>query len=255
MRSARRSGRSTIICCGRARIANSTSGSARRSATHEGEGGVSFAVWAPNASRVSVVGDFNDWDGRRCQMRKRYDSGIWEIFIPHLGAGTVYKYEVVSAGGELQPLKADPFGFEAELRPSTATLVAYTTDFPWTDDSLDEGARRRGMAAQADVDLRMSARLVAARRGRTLAHLRRTGRPVDPLRARTWLHAYRADADHRISVRSVLGLSGAFGLFAPTKRFGTPEANSHASSTRRTRRGWASSSIGFRRIFPPTRMG
>ena len=81
--------------------------------THEGVGGVLFALWAPNASRVSVVGDFNGWDGRRCQMRKRFDSGLWEIFIPHLGAGTVYKYEIVSASGELQPLKADPFGFEA----------------------------------------------------------------------------------------------------------------------------------------------
>ncbi len=62
---------------------------------HEGAGGVVFAVWAPNARRVSVVGDFNEWDGRRCQMRKRVDSGLWEIFIPHLGAGIVYKYEIV----------------------------------------------------------------------------------------------------------------------------------------------------------------
>ena len=70
-----------------------------------------------NASRVSVVGDFNHWDGRRCQMRKRLDSGLWEIFVPDLGAGAVYKYEIVSADGELQPLKADPFGFEARNAP------------------------------------------------------------------------------------------------------------------------------------------
>src|SRR5277367_5260677 len=100
---------------------------------HEGAGGVVFAVWAPNARRVSVVGDFNEWDGRRCQMRKRVDSGLWEIFIPHLGAGAVYKYEVVGADGVMQPLKADPYGFEAELRPSTASVVAYTTDYPWSD--------------------------------------------------------------------------------------------------------------------------
>ncbi len=84
--------------------------------THEGVAGVLFALWAPDALRLSVVGDFNDWDGRRCQMRKRYDSGLWEIFIPHIGAGAVYKFEVISKAGELQPLKADPFGFEAELQ-------------------------------------------------------------------------------------------------------------------------------------------
>jgi 1,4-alpha-glucan branching enzyme len=101
--------------------------------THEGVGGVLFALWAPNASRVSIVGDFNQWDGRRCQMRKRFDSGLWEFFAPGLGAGAVYKYEIISADGALQPLKADPFGFEAEMRPSTASVVAYTDDFTWTD--------------------------------------------------------------------------------------------------------------------------
>ncbi len=83
-----------------------------------------FAVWAPNARRVSVVGDFNAWDGRRHPMRKRIDSGLWEIFAPGIGEGAVYKFEIVGADGTLQPLKADPFGFAAELRPSTASVVA-----------------------------------------------------------------------------------------------------------------------------------
>jgi 1,4-alpha-glucan branching enzyme len=102
---------------------------------HEGVAGVRFAVWAPNARRVSVVGDFNQWDGRRCQMRKRVDSGIWEIFIPQIAAGANYKYEIVGPGGELLPLKADPFGFEAELRPSTASVVANPAPFEWRDEA------------------------------------------------------------------------------------------------------------------------
>jgi 1,4-alpha-glucan branching enzyme len=72
-------------------------------ARHEGVDGVAFAVWAPNARRVSVVGDFNRWDGRRSQMRKRLDSGLWEIFVPGLGAGAVYKYEVLGGDGALPP--------------------------------------------------------------------------------------------------------------------------------------------------------
>ena len=114
--------------------------------THEGSLGVRFAVWAPNARRVSVVGDFNQWDGRRCQMRKRIDSGVWEIFVPGLGAGTKYKYEIVGASGELLPLKADPFGFRAELRPSTASVVASEAPFPWGDEAH--------MAARGKVDPR-----------------------------------------------------------------------------------------------------
>ncbi len=100
---------------------------------HQGVGGVHFAVWAPHAHRVSVVGDFNNWDGRRAAMRKRVDSGVWEIFLPGLGEGAVYKYEIVGSSGELQPLKADPFGFASELRPSTASVVARTDDFIWGD--------------------------------------------------------------------------------------------------------------------------
>ena len=100
---------------------------------HEGHEGVHFAVWAPNASRVSVVGDFNHWDGRRHVMRKRLDTGVWEIFIPGAHEGQCYKYELLDASGKLLPLKSDPFGFAAELRPKTASRVARTDQFAWTD--------------------------------------------------------------------------------------------------------------------------
>ena len=109
---------------------------------HEGVLGVHFAVWAPRAHRVSVVGDFNQWDGRRHQMRKRVDSGLWEIFAPGLIEGSPYKYEIVGAHGALLPLKADPFGTSSEMRPSTASVVPSITPMRWSDqDWLD--ARRQ----------------------------------------------------------------------------------------------------------------
>ena len=116
--------------------------------THEGVDGILFAVWAPQAQRVSVVGDFNQWDGRRHTMRKRVDSGLWELFAPGLGEGTVYKYEIIGVGGNLVPLKADPFGFGSELRPSTASIVARTDNFTWGDEEY--------MAWRSTVDARRS---------------------------------------------------------------------------------------------------
>jgi 1,4-alpha-glucan branching enzyme len=94
--------------------------------------GVRFAVWAPNAYRVSVVGDFNGWDGRRHPMRKRVEAGIWELFIPRLPVGTLYKYEILGAQG-LLPLKADPVALEAEAPPRTASVIADPAPFNWTD--------------------------------------------------------------------------------------------------------------------------
>jgi 1,4-alpha-glucan branching enzyme len=88
-----------------------------------GVAGVRFALWAPNAQRVSVVGGFNQWDGRRHAMRLRHQAGIWEIFIPGLAEGELYKYELVGAHGQLLPLKADPYAFAAQLRPQTASRV------------------------------------------------------------------------------------------------------------------------------------
>ena len=99
----------------------------------DGVPGVRFAVWAPNAQRVSVVGDFNLWDGRRHPMRLRAEAGVWEIFVPRLAAGSRYKYEIVGPDGNLQPLKADPIARATELPPGTASVVASGAPFVWSD--------------------------------------------------------------------------------------------------------------------------
>ena len=99
----------------------------------EGISGVHFSVWAPNASRVSVVGDFNQWDGRRHSMRARIDSGLWEIFVPDLAVGAVYKFELFDANGVPLPLKADPFAQASEMRPANGSKVVETHGFEWHD--------------------------------------------------------------------------------------------------------------------------
>ena len=112
---------------------------------HEGARGVHFAVWAPNARHVSLVGDFNDWDHRRHPMRSRKDIGVWEIFIPGLGAGQAYKFRITSADGAVLPLKADPFAFASELRPATASITADPGKPDWGD------AAHRAHWAKSDV--------------------------------------------------------------------------------------------------------
>ncbi len=91
---------------------------------HQGVAGTGFAVWAPNATRVSVVGDFNHWNGARHPMRLRRECGVWELFIPGIEVGARYKYELLGPQGELLPHKADPMARAAELRPGTASVVA-----------------------------------------------------------------------------------------------------------------------------------
>ncbi len=100
---------------------------------HDGIEGVRFAVWAPNARRVSVVGNFNSWDGRRHPMRLRHPSGVWELFVPRLQAGEVYKYEILGQDGVL-PLKADPMALASEPPPATGSVVSAPLDFDWHDD-------------------------------------------------------------------------------------------------------------------------
>ena len=120
--------------------------------THEGARGTHFAVWAPNAQRVSVVGDFNWWDGRRHVMRRRGSTGVWEIFIPGIGEGTHYKYRVVGPDGAVQPLKADPIGFGSEHPPETASIVRDISGYGWKDERwMDERAGRDARTAPISV--------------------------------------------------------------------------------------------------------
>ncbi|MFC0526006.1 1,4-alpha-glucan branching protein GlgB [Pontibacillus salicampi] len=102
-------------------------------ASEDGVEGVRFAVWAPNAVQVSVVGDFNQWDGREHPMTKLNDNGIWYTFIPNLEKGTMYKYEILTKHGHLS-LKADPYAFSNELRPNTASVVYPLEQYEWSDD-------------------------------------------------------------------------------------------------------------------------
>jgi 1,4-alpha-glucan branching enzyme len=189
---------------------------------HEGADGVHFAVWAPNAERVSVVGEFNGWDGRRHVMRKRLDIGVWEIFVPGASAGQAYKFELLGSGGNLLPLKADPYGFASELRPKTASRVAVTDNFAWNDAAYlaARGARdpRRSPMSTYEVHLgswkrkdgdgfltyaELAAELIpyAAAMGFTHIELMPiTEHPFDP----SW--GYQPT-----------------GLYAPTARFGDPQ--------------------------------
>ncbi len=103
----------------------------------DGVPGVSFAVWAPTAERVSVVGNFNDWDGRRHMMRMLGGSGVWEIFIPGVGEGALYKFEVRGPSGEIK-LKTDPYGFFFETPPKNSAIVWDNRKFKWDDDGWME---------------------------------------------------------------------------------------------------------------------
>lgn len=107
----------------------------------DGVSGVHFAVWAPNAVRVSVVGDFNAWDGRRHPMQRLKDSGIFELFVPGLTTGELYKYEIKVKGG-MVVMKADPYASRAQLRPDTASIVHDLNQFKWSDENWLEIRKR-----------------------------------------------------------------------------------------------------------------
>jgi len=112
--------------------------------------GVSFVVWAPNARRVSVIGDFNGWDGRRNPMRLHHGPGVWELFVPRLGPGAPYKFEVLGADGSIVQ-KADPLARQTERPPATCSVVAAQPEFRWTDEDwmAERGARQRPDAAMS----------------------------------------------------------------------------------------------------------
>jgi 1,4-alpha-glucan branching enzyme len=195
----------------------------------EGVSGTSFAVWAPNARRVSVVGGFNNWDGRRHMMRLRRESGVWEIFIPHLVGGDLYKLEIKTQDGAVV-LKADPFAFRSELRPNTASVVQ---EMPAIYPPAE--ARRRANDRSAPISIYE-------------AHLGSWRLAGEHGEAPRWM-SYRELADALIPYVRDMGFThiellpvsehpfdGSWGyqpigLYAPTSRFGSPEDFRHFVET------------------------
>lgn len=187
---------------------------------HDKVRGVHFAVWAPNAKRVSVVGDFNAWDGRRHVMRRRGSTGVWEIFLPELGEGTAYKYEILGAGGEIH-LKADPVGFGAQHPPETASIVRDITGYGWKDAAWME---RREAAQRRDQPISIyEVHLGSWRRkdgGRPLSYKEAAVELVDYVKYMGFTHIELLP----ISEYPFDGSWGyqPVGLYAPTVRFGPP---------------------------------
>jgi 1,4-alpha-glucan branching enzyme len=187
----------------------------------DGVHGTSFAVWAPNAQRISVVGDFNNWDGRFHPMRLLGASGVWEIFIPGVGVGTHYKFEIRDAHGQIK-LNTDPFGFFFEVAPKQAAIVWDTKKFKWSDDAWLKKRRERdplrspmsiyevhvGSWQKKSANESWSYRELA---GPLVAYLKRMGfthvefMPVAE-------HAFYPSWGYQVT-----------GFYAPTSRFGTPD--------------------------------
>lgn len=185
--------------------------------------GVRFAVWAPNAIRASVVGNFNGWDGRRHQMRNRGATGLWELFIPDIGPGEIYKYELRARDQDFALLKADPYAFAAEVRPKTGSVTYSLSGYQWGDQRwMEERTRRdqlRAPLAMYEVHLGSWMRV--------------------PEEGNRWL-TYRELAEKLIPYATDLGYThlelmpitehpfdGSWGYqttgyFAPTSRFGNP---------------------------------
>jgi 1,4-alpha-glucan branching enzyme len=187
---------------------------------HEDVAGTDFAVWAPNALRVSVVGDFNGWDGRRHPMRRR-EGGIWELFLPGIGEGALYKYEIVGPDGTPQPLKADPVGFGAEHTPGTASVVRDLGGYGWSDG--DWMATRGGRTAPTAPVSIYEVHLASWRR-------KENGRPISYVEAAGELVDYAAEMGFThiellpVSEHPFDGSWGyqPVGLYAPTVRHGPP---------------------------------
>jgi len=186
----------------------------------EGVTGTHFAVWAPNAERVSVVGDFNGWDGRVHGMRPLKNSGIWEIFIPGIGENTLYKFEVKTKAGHLL-LKSDPYGFFFEIRPKTASIVYNLEGFPWHDEEWME-TRKNTNLLKSPVNI-YEVHLGSFKRGpnntflnyRDLAHLL-----VEYIQEMGYTHLELLPiAEHPFDGSWGYHVTG---YFAPTSRFGSP---------------------------------
>jgi 1,4-alpha-glucan branching enzyme len=189
----------------------------------DGVAGVVFAVWAPNARRVSVVGDFNGWDGRRHPMRRHPGAGIWELFVPGLGEGSRYKFEILAQAGTLLALKADPFAFEFEVEePRTASVVASLDGHPWDDGAwAAERARRNALDAPISIyEVHLGSWRRVPEEGNRFLTYRELGEALgDYVRDLGYTHVELLP----IGEHPFYGSWGyqQIGAFAPTRRYGT----------------------------------
>lgn len=191
----------------------------------DGVAGTSFAVWAPSARRVSVVGDFNGWDGRVHVMRLHPGAGIWEIFIPGIGAGERYKFEIKTQAGAIL-LKADPFAFQAEIPPKTASIVS-------ADAAI--GAVREATGKGPQADRRSPVSIYEVHLGSWRKKSEEGGRPLTYRELAETLVPYIKDMGFtHIELMPINEhpFGGSWGyqptaLFAPTSRYGTPEDFRH----------------------------
>jgi 1,4-alpha-glucan branching enzyme len=185
--------------------------------------GVSFAVWAPNARRVSVVGDWNEWDGRYHPMRLMGATGIWELFIPDLRPGQRYKFEIVGADG-ITVLKLDPFAFETELRPNTAGIVTQPSRHRWSDDAWMESRAKahplRSPFSIYEVHLGSWAR-VPEESNRWLTYRELADKLGEYVQRMGFTHVQLLPiAEHPFDGSWGYQVTG---YYAPTSRFGTPD--------------------------------
>lgn len=188
----------------------------------DGVEGTYFAVWAPNAMRISVVGDFNHWDGRCHQMRKLWDSGIFELFVPGVGVGMNYKFEL-KLKGDVTYLKADPYANASQLRPDTASVVADISGFQWEDEAFikNREAFQTGNAPISVYELYLGS-FAEPKDGQEYANYRRIAKKVIAyVKEMGYTHVelmpvmeHPLDASWGYQV---------IGYYAPTSRYGSPE--------------------------------
>ncbi len=187
----------------------------------DGVAGTSFAVWAPNAKRVSVVGDFNQWDGRRHSMRLLGVSGVWEIFVPGVGVGAHYKFELVTTEDRLM-LKTDPFGFFFEKPPKNAAIVWDTQKFTWNDEAWLQ--RRRATDPFRSPMSVYELHLGSWRKkgvAESLGYRELAGPLAEYLRKMNFTHVeFLPAAEHAYYPSWGYQITG---FYAPTSRYGTPE--------------------------------
>jgi len=191
---------------------------------HDGVEGVAFAVWAPNARRVSVVGDFNQWDGRRMPMRRRHAGGFWELFVPGLKAGHLYKYEIIGADGVLLPLKADPHAARAERPPGTASVIEGPSRHVWQDGAwmAERGSHNDRDAPVSIYEVHLGSwRRNLAERGRYLTY-RELAEQLVPYAAEMGFTHIEVMPFTEYPFDGSWGYQ-PIGLFAPTSRYGGPD--------------------------------